>query len=103
MMLALLNITALGASPQVIRRVVGDIHYFSGREADPDFHTLDLYLPEGESNLSLIFFVHGGAWRTGDKSPEGRVRFIDLFLSHKNRQQKTLKSHLHFQSKTRQF
>ncbi|MFB3141588.1 MAG: hypothetical protein ACE1Z2_02145, partial [Acidobacteriota bacterium] len=54
MMLALLSVTALEASPQVIRRVVGDIQYFSGREADPDFHTLDLYLPEGESNLPLI-------------------------------------------------
>lgn len=81
MMLALLSVTALGASPQVIRRVVGDIQYFSGREADPDLHTLDLYLPEGESNLPLIFFVHEGAWRTGDKSQEGLVNFIDLFLS----------------------
>ena len=61
----------MGASPQVIRRVVGDVQYFSGREADPDIHRLDLHLPEGESNLPLIFFVHGGAWRTGDKSPQG--------------------------------
>ncbi len=71
-MLTLLSVTALGASPQVIRRVVGDIQYVTGREADPDFHTLDLYLPESESNLPLIFFVHGGAWRTGDKSQAGR-------------------------------
>jgi acetyl esterase/lipase len=80
-MLALLSVTALGASPQAMRRVVGDIQYFTGGEADPDFHTLDLYLPDGESDLPLIFFVHGGSWRTGDKSQEGRVSFIDLFLS----------------------
>jgi len=83
MMLALLSVTALGASPQAIRRVVSDIQYFSGREADPDFHTLDLYLPEGQSNLPLIVFVHGGSWSTGDKSQEGLVHFIDLFLSRK--------------------
>ena len=56
-MLALLSVTTLGASPQVMQRVVGDIQYFTGGEADPDFHTLDLYLPDGESDLPLIFFV----------------------------------------------
>ena len=83
MLLALLSVTTLGASPQVIRRVVSDIPYFSGGEADPDFHTLDLYLPEGQSNLPLIVFVHGGSWSSGDKSQEGLVHFIDLFLARK--------------------
>ncbi|KAF9171883.1 Kynurenine formamidase [Mortierella sp. AD011] len=33
-------------------------------------HTLDLYYPSTPNNShgSLIVFVHGGAWRTGDKS-----------------------------------
>jgi len=41
-------------------------------------HTLDLYYPSSsspskETAPSLIVFVHGGAWRTGDKS-----MFVDL-------------------------
>jgi acetyl esterase/lipase len=37
-------------------------------------HTLDLYLPSTpRTHCSLIVFVHGGAWRTGDKSG-----FVDL-------------------------
>ncbi|KAF9167520.1 Kynurenine formamidase [Actinomortierella ambigua] len=31
-------------------------------------HTLDLYVPPDASQAPLIVFVHGGAWRTGDKS-----------------------------------
>ena len=29
---------------------------------------LDLYLPEGKQNFPILFFVHGGAWRLGDRS-----------------------------------
>ena len=29
---------------------------------------LDLYLPEGAEDHPLLIFIHGGAWRTGDKS-----------------------------------
>ncbi|KAI1300672.1 Kynurenine formamidase [Mortierella claussenii] len=38
--------------------------------SDWEKHTLDLYYPATQSHgqRSLIVFVHGGAWRTGDKS-----------------------------------
>ncbi|KAF9914014.1 Kynurenine formamidase [Lobosporangium transversale] len=38
-------------------------------------HTLDLYYPDRQlnANKSLIVFVHGGAWRTGDKD-----EFVDM-------------------------
>ena len=31
-------------------------------------HKLDLYLPEGRTNVPILLFVHGGSWRTGDRS-----------------------------------
>ncbi|KAG0316573.1 Kynurenine formamidase [Dissophora globulifera] len=48
--------------------VVGDIVY--APISDWEKHTLDLYYPAAAeaSNGSLIVFVHGGAWRAGDKS-----------------------------------
>ncbi|KAG0367585.1 Alpha/Beta hydrolase protein [Gamsiella multidivaricata] len=53
--------------------VVRDIVY--APVSDWEKHTLDLYCPQAQANphRSLIVFVHGGAWRTGDKNG-----FIDL-------------------------
>ena len=31
-------------------------------------HKLDLYLPKGKTNFPVLMFVHGGSWRSGDKS-----------------------------------
>jgi len=31
-------------------------------------HMLDVYVPEGRKKFPVIFFVHGGAWRMGDRS-----------------------------------
>ena len=67
---------------QFSMRVVRDVPYFRGPAANPKFHSLDLYLPEGKSGVPLMFFVHGGGWRAGDKSPERLGTFIDLFLRH---------------------
>jgi acetyl esterase/lipase len=69
------------ALPQSTLRVVRDVPYFSGPEADARFHTLDLYLPQGESRLPLVFYVHGGAFRGGDKSRVEGVNFVNLFTS----------------------
>ena len=69
------------ALPQSTLRVVRDVPYFSGPEADARFHTLDLYLPQDESRLPLVFYVHGGAFRGGDKSRVEGVNFINLFTS----------------------
>jgi acetyl esterase/lipase len=34
----------------------------------PDFQTLDLFLPENtDQSVPLVIWIHGGAWRAGDK------------------------------------
>ena len=76
---ALLGLFTQTAIPQSTLRVVRDVPYFSGPGADARLHALDLYLPQGESKLPLVFYVHGGAWRGGDKSQEGLVNFVNLF------------------------
>jgi acetyl esterase/lipase len=48
-------------------RVVQDLAYYTGPDADPVKHKLDLYLPEGQKDFPVLLFVHGGAWRHGDK------------------------------------
>jgi acetyl esterase/lipase len=45
-----------------------DISYTGGAPEDEGKHKLDLYLPKGKRNFPVFFFVHGGAWRSGDRS-----------------------------------
>ena len=72
---------AQNASPRLAMRVLRDVPYFTGPAADPNLHSLDLYLPEGKSNVPMMFFVHGGGWRAGDKSLARQETFVDLCLS----------------------
>lgn len=44
-----------------------DLAYYSGPDADPVKHKLDLYLPEGKRDFPMIMFIHGGGWDQGDK------------------------------------
>lgn len=73
------------APPQLAMRVLRDIQYAPGPVAEHPLQTLDLYLPEGKPNAPVVFFVHGGAWRGGDKftkqARNNRGGFIDLCLS----------------------
>jgi acetyl esterase/lipase len=46
---------------------VKDVIYHDGKDADPAKHTLDLYLPRGEKGFPVLFFVHGGTWKSGDR------------------------------------
>jgi acetyl esterase/lipase len=39
-----------------------------GAPADADKHKLDLYLPRDKKNFPVLVFLHGGSWRTGDRS-----------------------------------
>src|SRR5215469_17747162 len=55
-------VLAAVASAQTIKR---DIPY-AGVE-DPK-RTLDVYAPAGAKNLTVVFWIHGGGWETGDKS-----------------------------------
>jgi acetyl esterase/lipase len=45
-----------------------DIVYVAGAEADANKHKLDLYLPKGKTGFPVLIFIHGGAWRSGDRA-----------------------------------
>jgi len=48
--------------------VQAGISYTDGVPADADKHKLDLYLPRDKKDFPVLVFVHGGSWRTGDRS-----------------------------------
>ncbi len=58
----------VGALPEGVRRL-GDIPYGE----DPRQH-FDVYLPTKAQHAPVIFMVHGGAWRTGDKASRAVVQ-----------------------------
>lgn len=47
--------------------IIKDLSYFEGKDADPEKHKLDLYLPKGKKDFPVLIFVHGGSWKSGDK------------------------------------
>src|SRR5262245_52571638 len=47
---------------------VKDVAYDSSPTADPVRHKLDLYLPKGAKSFPVMVFVHGGAWKSGNKN-----------------------------------
>ena len=66
--------SAMTAAPRVILppgvRVVRDVAY-----ADDPLQTFDVYLPaQAITDAPVIFMVHGGGWRRGDKTAEGVVQ-----------------------------
>jgi acetyl esterase/lipase len=54
-----------------------DIHkaiaYKTGKDADPLRHKLDLYLPKGKKDFTVLFYVHGGGWTKGSKKSAARL------------------------------
>ena len=58
--------SAYGASPEM--KTLSDIAY--GQHAA---QTMDVYIPEGADGAPMIFMVHGGGWRGGDKANSGEV------------------------------
>jgi acetyl esterase/lipase len=54
-------------SAQFSVEVISDVRYRTDRDADPEKHKLDLYLPKGQKDFPVLFFVHGGEWRKGYK------------------------------------
>lgn len=56
-----------GAPPQRAIRFLQDVPYYTGPGAVPKYQDADLYLPEGKKNFPMLFFIHGGGWRFGDK------------------------------------
>lgn len=54
----------IGANVKVVR----DIAYTDGKPEDAAKHKLDLYLPTDKKNFPVLVFIHGGSWRSGDRS-----------------------------------
>jgi acetyl esterase/lipase len=48
--------------------VKSNILYTDGAPDDEPKHKLDIYLPKEKGTAPVFFFVHGGAWTTGDRS-----------------------------------
>lgn len=48
-----------------------DIAYREGEDADERKHKLDLFVPKGAQQTPVLFFIHGGAWTTGDRKLYG--------------------------------
>src|SRR5438105_1562554 len=67
----------LGASPAAAyaklfeMKVIDNVAYYQGDKADPVRHRLDIYLPQGDKDFPVLFFVHGGGWVEGNKNQFG--------------------------------
>jgi len=75
---AAVNIPPPESDPDV--ETILDITYTSGAPQDEAKHKLDLFLPKGRANFPVLMFVHGGSWRTGDRS---LYRALGVHLAHK--------------------
>lgn len=45
-----------------------NLAYRTGPDADPTRHKLDVYVPKGQTDFPVLFFVHGGGWKSGSKN-----------------------------------
>ena len=66
-----LAITPAAFAPDV--KVIRDLTYTDGKPENASKHKLDLYLPAVKAKFPVLFFVHGGGWRTGDRSLYRRI------------------------------
>jgi acetyl esterase/lipase len=46
---------------------VKNVAYVAGRDADPERHKVDLFLPKGKKDFPVLLFAHGGGWKNGRK------------------------------------
>jgi acetyl esterase/lipase len=60
---------------------IKDIAYYQGDGAHPVKHKLDLFIPRGQKDFPVLFFVHGGAWRNGDKNFLGFYSALGQFFA----------------------
>lgn len=66
-----LGLVGSAAAPEAKAvRIIRNLAYYEGPDADPVRHRLDLYLPAGK-DFPTVLFIHGGAWRVGDKNQLG--------------------------------
>ena len=59
-------------------RFLQDVSYNAGPDADPKYQVSDLYLPAGKKNFPMLFFIHGGGWRAGDKVYDGLDHIVNI-------------------------
>jgi alpha/beta hydrolase fold len=59
-------------------RFLQDVSYNSAPDADPKYQVSDLYLPAGKRNFPMLFFIHGGGWRAGDKVYDGLEHIVNI-------------------------
>jgi acetyl esterase/lipase len=45
-----------------------NIAYRTDADADAERHKLDIYTPKGKKDFPVLFFVHGGSWKSGNKA-----------------------------------
>lgn len=62
----------VGAGPYEVK-AIKDVTYCEGKDADKAKHKLDLYLPKDQKDFPVLFFVHGGAWVSGDRWLYGSI------------------------------
>jgi acetyl esterase/lipase len=61
----------IGGSFEV--ETIKDIAYYDGEGADSNKHKLDLFVPKGQKGFPVLFFIHGGAWTSGDRKMYSRL------------------------------
>jgi acetyl esterase/lipase len=66
-----------GAGPVTVH---ADLAYYDGPDFDEKKHRLDLYLPARAEGFPVLLFIHGGAWRNGDRKP---YRYLGRALAQK--------------------
>jgi acetyl esterase/lipase len=45
-----------------------NIPYYEGKDADAKRHSVDIYMPKGQKDVPVLFFIHGGGWTMGDRT-----------------------------------
>jgi acetyl esterase/lipase len=58
----------LAAAQESQVKVVKDLAYYTGLDADEKKHKLDLYLPATDKPFPVLMWIHGGAWTMGDRA-----------------------------------
>ncbi len=62
------NLLAQQSGPPYEVDVVTNLVYYNGPGFNPQKHILDIFMPKEVPNAPVLMFIHGGGWRSGDKS-----------------------------------
>ncbi len=74
---------AAGQDKPLPVKVIENVAYYDGADADAVRHRLDLYLPEGRKDAPVLFFVHGGGWVEGSKNQFGVYAVLGCMFARK--------------------